>query len=152
MSIIGTDKIMQVAIIVRDIETTKKKFADFFEIEPPPHFDGGKYEVTGAEYMGKPAPKANCFMCFFNIGEGLQLELIQPNGEPSTWQDFLDEKGEGLHHLAFGVKDMDSKIEICEKKGWKLAQRGKYGDASGQYAYLDSNKDLKFWLELLESF
>jgi len=152
MSIIGDNKVIQLCIIVKDIETTKKKYADFFGIEAPPTMDGGKFEVTGAEYKGQPAPKANCFMAFFSVGEGLQLELIQPNGEASVWQDHLDEKGEGFHHIAFGVKDMDSKIPILEKQGWPLVQRGKYGDASGQYAYLDANNDLKIWLELLESF
>jgi len=150
--ILGTNVVTQIALIVKDIEVTKKKFAEFFGVEPPPHFDGGKYEVTETVYMGNPAPKANAYLAFFNVGPNVSLELIQPNGEQSTWQDFLDEKGEGLHHIAFGIKDMDSKIEACEKFGMTLTQRGKYGDASGEYAYLDATKDLKCFLELLESF
>ena len=150
--VFGTNMITQVALIVKDIEATKKKYAEFFGVEPPPHFDGGKYEVTGVTYMGNPAPKTNALLCFFEIGPNIMLELIQPNGEQSTWQDFLDEKGEGLHHIAFGVKNMDEKIASGEKFGMTLTQRGKYGDGSGEYAYLDATKDLKCFIELLESF
>ena len=51
---------------------------------------------------------ANCQMAFFDVGEACQIELIQPNGVKSTWQDFLDEHGEGIHHLAFKVKKTDA--------------------------------------------
>jgi len=150
--VIGTNVMTQVGFIVKDIEKSKKKFAEFFGVEPPPHFDGGKFEVTGATYMGKPAPDANCFMAFFDVGPNMQLELIQPNGVKSVWQDFLDENGEGIHHLAFNVKGMDKVIIECEKFGLKCVQRGKYGDGGGEYAYLDGYEDMKCLVELLESY
>jgi len=150
--VLGTNVITQVAVIVKDIETTKKKYAEFFGVEAPPTVEPGDFEVTQTAYMGNPAPLAKCKMAFFNVGDQLSFELIEPNGEKSTWQDFLDEKGEGLHHIAFGVKGTDEKIAACEKLGMKLTQRGKYGDASGQYAYLDATADLKCFVELLESF
>jgi methylmalonyl-CoA/ethylmalonyl-CoA epimerase len=149
--ILDTNVVTQVGFIVRDIEKTKKKFAEFFGVEPPAHFDGGKYEVTQTTVMGKPAPYANCFLAFFDAG-GVQVELIQPNGVKSTWQDFLDEHGEGIHHIAFIVKGTDEKIRACEKFGMKCVQRGKYGGGNGEYAYLDATADLKCIIELLESY
>jgi methylmalonyl-CoA/ethylmalonyl-CoA epimerase len=150
--IIDTNILTQVGFIVRDIEKSKKKFAEFFGVEPPGHFDGGKFEVTGTTVMGRPAPDANCFMAFFDAGPNVQIELIQPNGVRSTWQDFLDEHGEGIHHIAFKIKGMDGKILACENFGMKCVQRGKYGDGSGEYAYLDAAADLKCLIELLESY
>ncbi|MCL2056798.1 MAG: VOC family protein [Oscillospiraceae bacterium] len=150
--ILGTNTLTQIGFIVRDIEATKKKFAALFGIEPPPHFDGGKYEVTGTTFKGKPAPDANCLMAFFDVGPGIQLELIQPNGVSSVWQDFLDEKGEGVHHIAFHIKGMEEKIKVCEDFGMKLVQHGKYGDGGGEYAYLDAYGDLKCLFELLENY
>jgi len=91
-------------------------------------------------------------MAFFSAGANMQLELIQPNGEKSTWQDFLDTKGEGIHHIAFKVKDTEAILETCREKGIKCVQQGKYGDASGEYAYLDAVKDLKCIVETLESY
>lgn len=150
--IIGTNILTQVGFIVRDIEASKRKFAAFFGVEPPAHFDGGRFEITGTTVGGKPAPDANCLMAFFDVGPGIQIELIQPNGVKSTWQDFLDEHGEGIHHIAFGVKGMDEKIAACEQFGMTCVQRGKYGDGGGEYAYMDASADLKCLVELLESY
>ena len=150
--ILDTNVVTQVGFIVRDIEKSKRKFAEFFGVEPPRHFDGGKFEITGTTVNGEPAPYANCLMAFFDAGPNVQIELIQPNGVKSTWQDFLDEHGEGIHHLAFNVKGTDDKIKACEKFGMKVLQRGKYGDGSGEYTYLDATGDLNCILELLESY
>ena len=150
--IIDTNVLTQVGFIVKDIEATKKKFAEFFGVEPPPHFDGGKFEVTGTVVNGEPAPDANCLMAFFSVGPNVQLELIQPNGVKSTWQDHLDKYGEGIHHLAFNIKGMDKMVIKCEKFGMKCVQRGKYGNAGGEYAYMDAYDDLKCLIELLENY
>lgn len=150
--ILETNILTQVGFIVKDIEKSKKKFAEFFGVETPNHFDGGKFEVTGTTVMGEPAPYANCLMAFFNAGPNVQIELIQPNGVKSTWQDFLDTHGEGVHHLAFNIKGMDKKIIDLERFGMKCVQRGKYGNAGGEYAYMDATADLKCILELLENY
>jgi len=151
-SIIGSDTLTQVGFIVRDIEVTKKKFAEFFGVDAPANIDGGKYEITGTTVMGEPAPDANCLMAFFNLNNNVQIELIQPNGIKSTWQDYLDEHGEGIHHIAFNVKNMGDKIDTCKKNGMKCVQQGKYGDGGGEYAYMDASSDLKCMIELLENY
>ena len=150
--ILGTTYLAQVGFIVRDIETTKRKFAEFLGVPVPPTVGGGEYAITQTTVEGQPAPDANCQMAFFDVGPGMQLELIQPNGVKSTWQDFLDAHGEGVHHLAFQVKDTDGKLLACKSIGMPCVQRGKYGDGGGEYAYLDANKDLKCFIETLESY
>jgi catechol 2,3-dioxygenase-like lactoylglutathione lyase family enzyme len=148
-NILGTSKVTQVALIVKDIEKTKTRLAGLFGVPVPPHFGGGDFAVTKTNYLGAPAPKAGCMLAFFDAGDGLQLELIQPNGEPSVWQDFLDQKGEGLHHIAFGVKGMKEVILGCEGFGMKLEQTGNYGDGGGCYSYLSGGEGLPFFIELL---
>ena len=150
--IMDTNVVTQVGFIVKDIETSKRKFAQLFGVPVPPNVEGGKFEVTGTQYMGKPAPDAACVMAFFDAGPNVQIELIQPNGVKSVWQDFLDERGEGIHHIAFQVKGMDEKIVACEGFGMKLVQRGKYGNGGGEYAYLAAYDDLKCLVELLENY
>ena len=150
--ILGTTTIIQIGFVVKDIEATKKKFAQFFGMEePPPTIGAGEYENTKTTYLGQPAPKANVLMAFFDLGN-TQLELLQPNGQPSAWQDHLDKHGEGFHHIAFHVKNTDEKIKTCENFGMKCIQRGKYGDGSGEYTYLDAMGSLKCLVELLESY
>lgn len=151
-ALLGNQIVTQVGFIVRDIEKTKRAFAAFLGVEPPAHFDGGAYEVTGTTYMGQPAPHANCLLAFFDAGPNVQIELIQPNGVKSTWQDHLDTHGEGIHHIAFQVRGMDERILACEQFGMKCVQRGKYGNGAGEYAYLDASGDLKCLVELLENY
>ena len=150
--LLHTNLVTQIGIIVRDVEVTKRKFAAFLGVEPPACVDGGEYAVTGTQYGGEPAPYANCLMAFFDAGPNMQIELIQPHGVKSTWQDHLDQHGEGVHHIAFQIQDMDGKIRACELAGMKCTQRGKYNDASGEYAYIDATGDLKCFIELLENY
>lgn len=149
--VVGTHLVAQVGFIVKDVEETKKKWAEFLGLEVPETQPIGDYAVTGTTYKGGPAPKAYCWMAFFDVGPGLQLELIQPNEEPSTWRDYLNEHGEGIHHIAFQIKDSQAKVASAEAAGLQLVQRGVYGDGSGEYNYLDA-PELKCIVELLESY
>ena len=152
--VVGTHLVAQVGFIVKDIEETKKKWAAFLGMEVPPTQPCGDYAVTQTLFEGKPAPEADSLLAFFDVNPGLQIELIQPNEAPSTWRNFLNEHGEGMHHLAFQVKDSAAQVanaEAAEAAGLKLVQHGKYGDGSGEYNYLDA-PDLKCIIELLESY
>lgn len=149
--VVGTHLVAQVGFIVKDVEAAKKKWAEFLGLEVPPTQPIGVYETTQTVYQGQPAPEAYCWMAFFDVGPGLQLELIQPNDKPSTWRSFLDEYGEGIHHVAFQVRDSKACVARAEAAGLKLVQHGVYGDGSGEYNYLDA-PDLKCVVELLESY
>ena len=77
------------------------------------------------------------------------LELIEPIGGPSTWQEFLDERGEGVHHIAFFVEDTDQVVALLEGNGIAVVQQGDY--TGGRYTYVDSAPALGVILELLEN-
>ena len=148
---VGTNLLAQVGFIVKDIETTKRKWAEFLGVEVPETQPVGDYAVTQTAFMGRPAPEADCQMAFFDVGPNLQLELIQPNDKPSTWRNYLEEHGEGMHHVAFQIKDSKACVASAEAAGLKLVQHGVYGDGSGEYNYLDA-PELKCIVELLESY
>lgn len=59
-----------------------------FGCEPPETQSGGTYDITQTTIGGVPAPEAGCKLAFFNLSSGVQLELIEPNGCPSTWKEF----------------------------------------------------------------
>ena len=149
--VLGTNLFAQVGCIVKDIEETKKKWAAFLGVDVPPTQPIGDYEITQTTFNGEPAPEAYCDMAFFDVGPNLQLELIQPNEKPSTWRNFLNEHGEGMHHIAFQIKDSKTMVANAEKAGLKLVQHGVYGDGGGEYNYLDA-PELKCIIELLESY
>lgn len=151
--VVGSNLVCQVGFIVKDINATKKKWAEFLGVEEPEAQLAGEYEITQTEYMGEAAPEANSYLAFFDVGQGLQLELIQPNEHPSTWRNYLNEHGEGIHHVAFNVGGMKmvEAVSNCENFGMNLEQKGEYGDGSGRYVYMNAYKDLKCIIELLES-
>jgi methylmalonyl-CoA/ethylmalonyl-CoA epimerase len=62
----------------------------------------------------------------------------------------LDTKGEGVHHIAFGIKGMDEKIIHLQRKEMSLLQKGDY--EGGRYSYIDGTAQLAVILELLENF
>ncbi len=141
----------QVAVITPDIEKSAKQFAAFFGTEVPAISTGGVYEVTKCEYMGEPAEESGAKLAFFNL-PGIQVELIEPYGGKSTWQDFLDETGGGIHHFGYQVEDIDASMKKCEEFGFKMTQKGNYGDGSGMYVYYDAREQLNCFIELLHSF
>lgn len=149
-NLVGSNGAVHVGFIVKDIYETRKKWAQFLGVEEPEISDSGEFDIVQTEYMGQPAPGAKALLTFFDF-PGFRIELIQPSEEPSTWREFLETHGEGVHHLAFEVNGMKmvQAIDACEKFGMKLTQRGEYSNGAGRYAYVDS-EDLKVAFELLE--
>ena len=82
--ILDTSTLAQVGFIVKDVETTKRTFAEFLGVPVPPTCDGGEFSVTGTTVYGQPAPEANCKMAFFDVCPHIQIELIEPSQLPTT--------------------------------------------------------------------
>lgn len=146
--ILGTHTMAQVGLLVHDIEKSAQVYADFLGVPKPKIQVTDELDKSQAKYRGKPCP-ARAKLAFFDVGPGLQLELIQPDEKPSTWREDLDRKGECVHHIAFIIKGMKEKVADLGKEGMPLVQSGEY--TGGRYAYIDANKDLKVLLELLEN-
>ena len=144
---LGSTIVTQVGIIVQDIEAKARAWAEVLGLPVPEIMITDSYERAQTEYNGKPS-KARAKLAFFHLGQ-VDLELIEPVGKPSTWQDQLDEHGDSLHHIAFEIEGMPEKVAYLEAKGLPLVQRGEY--PGGRYAYIDGNAQLGAILELLEN-
>jgi methylmalonyl-CoA/ethylmalonyl-CoA epimerase len=146
--ILGSHVVTQVGLLVHDIEKTAQVYADFLGVAKPEIKVTDVIEKSQAKYKGSPT-KARAKLAFFKVGQGLELELIQPDDEPSTWREDLNRKGEGVHHIAFQIKGMKEKVADLQKENMPLVQSGEY--TGGRYAYVDANRDLKVLIELLEN-
>ena len=144
---LGSTIVTQVGIIVGDIEAKARAWAEVLGLPVPGIMITDAYERAQTEYKGEPS-QARAKLAFFRLGQ-VELELIEPIGEPSTWQDQLDQHGDSLHHIAFEIKGMPEKVAYLETRGISLVQRGEY--PGGRYAYLDGNAQLGAILELLEN-
>ena len=149
--LLDNSKPCQIGMIVKDVEKSKAQWAEFLGVPEPPISLLGDYSVTQTRLRGLPAPDADCRMAFFNL-ENIQLELIEPSPAPSAWREYLDEKGEGIHHYGYNVEDIKKSIENMKNAGFELIQNGTYGDGSGAYAYFDCREKLGCFCELLCSF
>ena len=56
---------------------------------------------------------------FFKVGD-TKIELIQGINEENAISKFINKKGEGIHHIAFEVKDILSEIKRLKKEGFKI--------------------------------
>ncbi len=145
---LGSNIVCQVGLVVRDIEKSAEAYSRVFGLPKSPIIITDKYDIAKTTYKGEPS-NAQAKLTFFQMGQ-VSLELIEPIGGPSTWQEFLDEKGEGVHHIAFMVQGTDDVVVFLEGKGIPVAQQGVY--TGGMYTYVDSEPALGVILELLEDF
>lgn len=146
--ILGNSIVTQIGFIVRDVDASKKIFADFLGLEEPKSFWTDGIEKSQSVYRGQSCP-AKAKLAFLKVGDQVEIELIQPDGQPSVWQEFLDEKGEGIQHIAFQIKDTKGKLNALSEIGMPTIQTGEY--TGGRYSYVDAMKDLKVVIELLEN-
>jgi catechol 2,3-dioxygenase-like lactoylglutathione lyase family enzyme len=147
-NILGTNQICQVGLVVHDIEKSLDAYCDVLGIQRPKVIITDEYELAKTAYRGQPT-RARARLAFIDMGQ-VQLELIEPVGEPSTWKEALDENGEGVHHIAFIVKGTDQVVQKLAEKEMPMVQQGYY--TGGIYTYIDSAKKLGVVLELLENF
>lgn len=147
---IGTDVVIQVGLVVKDIAATVQRYHEVLGLTATNQQETPGHKITEATFYGKPT-EATAKLAFFNLGQA-QLELIQPDNTPSVWRNYLNEHGDSAHHLAFRVKDTEHAVAHFAKHGIGVAQQGYYGDRSGMYTYMDSEKPLGIIVELLENF
>ena len=147
MNELDSTTVVQIGIIVKDAEKTASRYAEVFGIPKPAVVPIADDSFANTNYRGQ-ASTAKGKAAFFDLGP-VQMELIEPVSAPSTWEEFLRTHGEGIHHIAFKTQDMDAARKFLASKGMETIQHG--GWDGGQYAYIESTKQLGTILELLHS-
>jgi methylmalonyl-CoA/ethylmalonyl-CoA epimerase len=79
------------------------------------------YEGTlGAQFEGlEEVPSQKVRAAFYRIGD-VRLELLQPTDPSSPIAKFLENRGEGLHHLAFTVENLQERIDELKAEGLRM--------------------------------
>ncbi len=60
-------------------------------------------------------------VAFIDAGN-IKLELLEPIGEDGPIAKFIEKRGEGVHHIAFGVTDIRTRMAELREKGVQLLQ------------------------------
>ncbi len=100
-------KIEHIGIAVKDIEKSNDLFKALF----------GKshYKIEDVESEGV---KTSFFKCGPN-----KIELLQATHKDSPIAKFIEKKGEGIHHIAFAVSNIEKEIERLTKEGFQMIHK-----------------------------
>jgi catechol 2,3-dioxygenase-like lactoylglutathione lyase family enzyme len=146
---LDNERVTQVGIVVDDIEEATKAWAAFLgRTEVPQIMVAEGHDSRPTHFRGSSSD-ARAKLAFFQL-ENLTIELIEPLEGPSTWKEFLEEHGPGIHHIAFEVDQMENSVAAFSTLGISEVQYGGWG--TGEYAYMDAEGSLALIIELLEHY
>lgn len=100
-------KIEHLGIAVKDLEASNELFSKLLNTKP--------YKQEAVESEGVTTS-------FFKIGES-KIELLQATNPDSPIAKFIEKKGEGIHHVAFNVEDIEAEIKRLENEGFELIHK-----------------------------
>lgn len=114
-------KIEHIGIAVKDIAASNELFAKLLNTE---HYKMEEVESEGV------------ITSFFRIGE-VKIELLQATKESSAIHKFVETKGEGIHHIAFAVDNVNDELERLKGEGFDtIHEKGKDGADNKVIAFL----------------
>ncbi|HNR19981.1 MAG TPA: methylmalonyl-CoA epimerase [Bacteroidia bacterium] len=100
-------KIEHIGIAVKSLETSNLIFK----------------KLIGAEhYKTEEVKSENVITSFFKAGEN-KIELLEATSPESAIAKFIEKKGEGIHHIAFDVKDIHAEMKRLEAEGFSLLNK-----------------------------
>ena len=100
-------KIEHIGIAVKDIDRSNTLFAALFG---KPHYKLEDVESEGVK------------TAFFKCGPN-KIELLQATNEHSPIATFIETKGEGIHHIAFAVDDIEKEIKRLTQEGFEMIHK-----------------------------
>mgnify|MGYP001590724658 FL=1 len=109
-------KIEHIGIAVRDIEESNKLFAKLLNTE--------HYKMEAVESEG-------VITSFFQVGD-VKIELLQATKETSAIHSFVEKKGEGVHHIAFAVEDVNTELKRLKAESFEAINQEAKDGADGK--------------------
>ncbi len=128
--------IEHIGIAVKSIEVAKKYYEDVL----------GLYCYAIEEVKDQKVKTA-----FFKIGD-TKIELLEPTDPESPVAKFIEKRGEGIHHIAFAVKDIESSIKELQAKGVQMIDQNPRMGAEGLHiAFIHPKSSLGVLTEICEN-
>lgn len=128
-------KIYHLGYAVEDLDAATRFYRDAFGAEP------GEPEVV--EEQGIVAT-------MFEVGESM-IELVQPTHPDSPVARFLAKRGEGFHHVAFEVDDLEAALADLKSRGVELVdETPRIGAGGTLMAFVHPNAAFGVLTELVE--
>ena len=149
----GLFKKVQICIAVKDLDEAMNRYGSLMGVDSFAVYMVDSSDLPGVTYRGAPADY-RVQVAIADIGQW-QIELLQHHRGDCVYKEFIDEHGEGVHHLGFFVDDEQKYEGTCQElvnRGYPHLQGGpilgKHRD--GHFDYFDSKQDLGLIIELLD--
>jgi hypothetical protein len=113
-----------------------------------------KGNLSEVEYWGQPVAGEQDFG--WQRNRKIVYEWLSPISSPNVFDDHMKARGEGIHHLAITVPDMDKAVAAWKGAGFRIASSGRWGEkgkqGSGRFSYVDTEPIGGVTMELLWNF
>lgn len=96
-------KIEHIGIAVKNLEVANDLYTKLLNTPP---------------YKEEEVVSENVKTSFFRVGPN-KIELLQATSEESAIHGFVEKKGEGIHHIAFAVEDIEAETKRLINEGFK---------------------------------
>jgi methylmalonyl-CoA/ethylmalonyl-CoA epimerase len=129
------NRIYHLGYAVEDIEAASRFYSENFGAEPT--------EPEVVEEQGIVATT-------FRVGESM-IELVQPTRPDSPVGRFLERRGEGVHHVAYEVEDLEAALRELKRSGVDLVDEEPRRGAGGtRMAFVHPKSAFGVLTELVE--
>lgn len=138
----------QVCVVVRDLDATMKSYVEIAGIGPWAVHDFGPPDVSKILVRGQPASfRVRLAMSWTR---DRMWEIIQPLDGPSPYREFLDRRGEGMHHtlVQHAGHMFDEAVERFRAQGCEPLMTFEFRGM--RFAFIDATAELKMYVELIE--
>ena len=146
--VIKVNKLFQLGIVVRDLQKAMELYEDLLGIDDWAEMEILSEYFDSMESNGEPVEDACFLAAMADVGD-LQLELIQHVKGNLPYGEFLEEHGEGLHHVGhIHVPDVPATVKALEERGYPCIFSGSTPGTT--FAYVDMTEVLGVIVELVE--
>ena len=76
-------------------------------------------------------PSQKVKTAFFDVG-GVHIELLEPTSPESTIAQFIEKRGEGIHHIAFATDNIEGQLAGAKSAGVKVLHEVPFEGAAGK--------------------
>jgi methylmalonyl-CoA epimerase len=84
------------------------------------------------------------------MGEGSEIELLEPTDPQSGIAKFLENRGEGIHHICLEVEDVDRELSALADKGVQLIDNQGRPGLAGKVGFLHPKSTKGVLIELAQ--
>jgi methylmalonyl-CoA/ethylmalonyl-CoA epimerase len=92
--------------------------------------------LLGIKAHIEDAPCQKVTEAIFKFSNGVEINLLEPTDPAGSVSKFLEKRGEGLHHIAFEVEDINKELGAMEKKGIQLIDKEGREGVAGKIGFL----------------